>query len=167
VRVERFEEVPEADLESYAALYTEVMNQQPMGEVAYRPRVTPESRRADEKRLRRQGIVWITLVTREPDGAFSGLTETAYHPEEPPHAHQMLTGVREAYRGRGLGKWLKALMLCHLRDRFPVLRFIATGNADVNAAMHAINRGMGFKRHLAETAFKWDVADLCRTLEVG
>ncbi len=167
VRVERFSSVPEADLEAYCALYTEVMNQQPLGGIEYRPRMTPESRRLDERRLRDKGFVWITLVTREPDGALSGLTEIDYHPEEPHHAHQLLTGVREASRGRGLGKWLKALMLCHLRDRFPELRFVATGNADVNAPMLSINRRLGFKRYLTETAFKWEVAALCRRLGVG
>lgn len=87
------------------------------------------------------------------------------HAEEEPHkVLQSLTGVGEAFRGRGLGKWLKADMLLHVRDRYPEVRCIVTGNADVNAPMLSINTRMGFKTFLSNTAYQFQLNDLCQKL---
>lgn len=165
-RLESFQEVPEADLEEYTKLYTEVMNQQPLGEMEEEARVTPESRRIQEARLKDQGYTWFTMITREPQGVISGLTETLYNPEEPHKIQQLLTGVREKYRGRGLGKWLKAEMASYIRENYQEVRFIATGNATANAPMLSINRRMGFREHFSGTGFKFRVEDLVRRLGI-
>lgn len=164
VRVERFEDVPDADIEEYAALYTEILNQMPLGEMEDRPRVTPNSRRIDEGRMKDKGYTWVTLISREPDGAISGLTETVYNPQEPHKTEQWLTGVKEEYRSRGLGKWLKAEMAFYIREHYPGARFIVTGNATTNAPMLSINRRMGFKEHLSGTGFKFQANDLAQRL---
>jgi hypothetical protein len=38
-------------------------------------------------------------------------------------------------------------MLLHVRELYPQLRTVATGNASSNAPMLAINKKMGFKEH--------------------
>lgn len=67
---------------------------------------------------------------------------------------QELTGVKPEYRGRGLGKWLKAEMLFHIKENLLETNFIHTGNADFNAPMMSINNSRGFKRHLTEKCYK-------------
>jgi mycothiol synthase len=140
-------EIPEADLKDYARAYTETINQQPMGALNLRMEVTPEQIRYGEAKCREKGMLETTIYTREPDGRISGLTETAYLPDLPHVVRQMLTGVRKEYRGRGLGKLLKARMLLHIRRECPGVKYVATGNADSNAPMMAINTALGFKKH--------------------
>ena len=59
---------------------------------------------------------------------------------------QQFTGVLPSARGRGLGKWIKAAMLTHIRDVYPDVRWVSTGNAGSNAPMLAINKKLGFKQ---------------------
>jgi len=68
-----------------------------------------------------------------------------YNPDDVHLIGQGLTGVREPFRGRGLGKWLKAEMLLRLRQEFPQVRIVSTWNATTNAAMLAINDALGFR----------------------
>ena len=85
------------------------------------------------------------MVTREPDGTISGITDITWAPYRSAFIEQRFTGVRPEARGRGLGKWIKAAMLLHIRDLYPGTRWIATGNARSNAPMLKINRALGFK----------------------
>lgn len=54
------------------------------------------------------------------------------------------TGIHRKYRGRGLGKFLKASSALDLRRNIPSLKYILTGNEETNAPMLSINRAMGF-----------------------
>lgn len=146
--------IPEEDLADFAKAYTETLNQAPQGEMNGRVEVTPEAIRHNEARTAAQGAVHLTVYTREPDGRVSGLTEVAYVKELGFKARQLLTGVRSEFRGRGLGKWLKAAMLLHLRAEYPGVKYIATANADSNAPMLAINDKLGFKRHMPVNIYK-------------
>src|SRR5215831_3939024 len=47
----------------------------------------------------------------------------------------------------GLGKWLKAAMLDHLRRAHPDTIWISTENAGSNAPMLSINRALGYRLH--------------------
>lgn len=144
----RVTEIPETDIQDYARAYTETINQQPLGGLQMKMEITPEQIRYMEKKSAEQGTVHTTIYTREADGRVSGLTETSYLGDLGHVAHQMLTGVRKEYRGRGLGKLLKARMLLHIRREYPGVKYVVTGNADSNAPMMAINTALGFKKHL-------------------
>jgi GNAT superfamily N-acetyltransferase len=146
--------IPEEDMADFARAYTETINQAPHGEMGGREEVTPETIRRNEKRTAAQGAVHLTMYTREADGRVSGLTEVAWVKELGFKARQMLTGVRQEYRGRGLGKWLKAAMLLHLRREYPGVKYVVTANADSNAPMMAINLKLGFKRHMPVLVFR-------------
>ncbi len=61
--------------------------------------------------------------------------------------HQLITGVRPPYRGRGLGKWLKAANLHRMRRELPQVTVVVTGIATTNAAMLSINERLGFCKH--------------------
>jgi len=147
ITLERFEHCPEHLIEDYANIYTETINQRPLGEIEIRHRISPESRKKHEKLwIAERGHKWHTIVTKESDGNISGLTEMVFIPETPYFIEQLLTGVRDQYRGRGLGKWLKAEMALFIKNLYPEVKFILTDNADVNAPMLSINERMNFKR---------------------
>jgi len=160
VMIERFSSVPEEDLNQYSELYTETWNQAPLEEATPDMVVTPESRKNMERYFESQGEIWTTMISREPDGAISGLTEIWYHPESWHLIEQGLTGVREKYRGRGIGKWLKAEMLVYAMKAYPRAQVVEAGNADANAPMLSINQRMGFKTHRRMWILSFSVADL-------
>ena len=146
--------IPQEDIEDYSAAYSETINQQPLGDVTIKMKYTPEQVRYGEVKNLEQGVDHTTMYTRESDGRVSGLTETMYLAEADYRATQLLTGVREQYRGRGLGKLLKARMLLHIRKEYPGVNYIVTGNADSNGPMLAINNKLGFKKHLPVKLYK-------------
>jgi GNAT superfamily N-acetyltransferase len=139
--------IPEGDIKDFCRVYSETMAQQPFGEISMKIEITPEQVRLGEARALESGAEHTTIYAKEADGSVSGLTETQYMPELGHRVWQMLTGVRADCRGRGLGKLLKALMLLHIRETYPGVKYIVTGNADSNAPMMAINKALGFRKH--------------------
>jgi mycothiol synthase len=162
-RLRSFEVVPEEMLEEFVDLYNEIVDEVPLGELEMREKVTPTLRREAEARV---GRGWYTKVSQEADGSLSGLTEIVHDSAMPYRVEQELTGVRGEYRGRGLGKWLKAEMIFFIRDELPEARYINTGNADTNAAMVSINERMGFKRYQTELCFRFELEALHRLFSV-
>jgi mycothiol synthase len=109
--------------------------------------VTPERIREHQERSAQLGIVDHEVLTREADGTISGMTDVSWAPYRRTHIEQQFTGVRPDARGRGLGKWIKAAMVLHVRELYPDAEWISTGNAGSNAPMLKINRAMGFKSY--------------------
>ncbi len=135
-------------LEDYCKFYTEVFNQQPFGQLDLKDLVfDPESFRDREARVADVGGSWITGLTTEEEGEISGMTEMFYLPDRETMITQGLTGVQKAYRGRGLGKWLKAAMLLRVRDELSQVIVVQTENATENEAMLSINRRLGFEKY--------------------
>ncbi len=149
-----FERCPEEIILEYTTTYSEIIRLMPLGEFDYIPEpTTPFTRREKEENHKKTDHKWYTLATREKNGEISGLTEILYTESSPHKVEQMLTGVKPEYRGRGLGKWLKAEMMVFIKNEFPEIEFISTGNADMNAPMISINDRMGFKRVLTEKCY--------------
>jgi len=147
-KLEFFQDCPDDIIEEYCRIYSEVGNQAPrenldVGDFV----ITPDLRRTIEKHQKEVGLTWLTAITREPNSDISGLTEVMYHPSKDPLITQNLTGVSDKYRGKGKGKWLKAIMLQEVRKRFPTVTTVVTGNATTNAPMLSINERLGFKVH--------------------
>ncbi|MCG3221141.1 MAG: GNAT family N-acetyltransferase [Candidatus Heimdallarchaeota archaeon] len=163
VKIETFLDVcPEEILEEYAEMYTEAMNMQPLGEIESRANIDGAARRKQEKRTKEVGQTNYTMITREKDGRISGLTEIYYDSREGHRMFQGLTGVRPEFRGRGLGKWLKGLMIVHVKENYPEVEKIITGNAESNEAMLSINERMGFKKYKGGEAYKFKTEDLVK-----
>jgi len=146
------EPVPDDWLAPLSELYTETFNQRPRGESAAGDvTFTPETMRQWGAHMASMGGRQFVAVLREADGALSGLTEMIHLAGRPTLIQQGLTGVRDAYRGRGNGKWLKAAMLAHMRRGLPDVRVVVTDNATTNAPMLGINARLGFRLHRTTT----------------
>lgn len=152
---------PEAMWADFAPQFTEMFNTMPLedldlGDII----ITPERLRDWAERRQMSGEILYTVLTREPDGAMSAVTEITWAPYRPRIVHQEFTGVRADARGRGLGKWVKAAMLLHLRDLHPDLEWVVTDNAHSNGPMLKINRTMGFKPYREHVEYQMTRAEL-------
>jgi GNAT superfamily N-acetyltransferase len=140
--------LPEEMWEDYCPQFGALLNTMPWDDLDHGEITVTTAELADwYERLDEQGGTDFTMLTREADGSISGITDMNYAPYKPEFIEQGFTGVRADARGRGLGKWLKAAMLLHVREIYPDLKTVATGNASSNVPMLAINTKMGFKEH--------------------
>ena len=141
------------------------MNEQPLGELETRAKITPEARRQTEDRYDELKFIWHIVISQERNDATSGVTDVTYNQSRSYRIEQELTGVKEEYRGKGIGKWLKAEMLYFIRRKYPNVKFISTGNADANAAMLSINNCMGFKSHHRSRTYKFKISELQKRIK--
>lgn len=140
--------LPEAFLPEYCPARQEMMNLMPFEDLDHGEiEVRPEDWRVTYERMDVGDEEHHTVVVREADGAISAITDCSWSPETPEVVWQWFTGVHPGYRGRGLGKAIKADMALLLRERYDDVAWISTGNAATNAAMLAINERMGFREH--------------------
>ena len=77
-----------------------------------------------------------------------------------------MTGVLKAERGRGLGKWLKAKMLHHIKATYPDATYIRTSYASVNDPMKSINDRIGFKEYARFNFYKLSIDDAKKYLDM-
>lgn len=146
--VEFYTSIPDELLERYTKKYTEVYNQAPFDDLDIGDQIyTPEIFRHYEEVMKKASQIWLTVMMREKNGDISGLSDVFYMPSKAPILQQALTGVDQNYRGQGKGKWVKAAMLLKIREKFPDIKTISTGNATSNAPMIAINERLGFYLH--------------------
>lgn len=108
----------------------------------------------DRARLASGGVAFRLVAREVASGEMVGLTEMNWRKHAAYVAHQGITGVLPAYRGRGLARLLKAAMLEHLMDERPEVRFVRTENADSNAGILAINSALGFRPYRSETLWQ-------------
>ena len=147
--------IPEGLWEDLAPQLTAMFNTMPRGELDMGDIVfTPERLRDWDERLEATGERNYTVMTREPDGVISGFTGVSWAAYRRRVGYQEFTGVRTDARGRGLGKWIKAAMLLHLRELHPDLESIVTDNAQSNGPMLNINRALGFQRYREEIEYQ-------------
>jgi GNAT superfamily N-acetyltransferase len=147
--------IPEEIRADYAPQLSSMLNTIPFegldhGDIV----ITPEVMDEFYARMALSGTQQQTVLTREPDGVISGITDTGWAPYHRTIVYQWFTGVRPDARGRGLGKWVKAAMLLHIRELYPEAEWVSTDNAGSNAPMLKINRTMGFKTYRQGTAYQ-------------
>ena len=149
---------PEEQLAAVAEL-VELTNQQPLGDLEIEDmHMTPEQlRQAEQMSFARGNQRWTFYIVEKASGRFAGYTETVWNPNRPEILRQDMTGVFPEYRGRGLGRWLKAAMLDKVLKERPSVKYVRTGNADSNAAMLKINREMGFQPYTAGALWQIEI----------
>jgi RimJ/RimL family protein N-acetyltransferase len=159
---EFFQDCPAADIDAFCRTYTEIINERPTGDMQQTIITTPQSRRIEEENLKKKGVQWYTLISREKNGDISAMTDIMYHPREPHKITQYFTGVSARHRRKGLAKRLKAEMLYLMREKFPQVDYITTTMAPDNRPMQAINAKLGFKLRKTDYVYQWTLTDLER-----
>ncbi len=157
---EFFQDCPDADIEAFCRTYTEIINERPTGDMQQTLITTPQSRRIEEENLKKKGVQWYTLISREKNGDISAMTDIMYHPREPHKIVQYFTGVSAGHRRKGLAKRLKAEMLYVMQEKFPEVEYITTTMAPDNRPMQAINAKLGFKLRKTDCVYQWALTDL-------
>jgi mycothiol synthase len=158
--------IPEAMWADYAPQLSSMLNTIPFEDIDHGDIViTPEQFREWYARMDITGEQMHTVMVREPDGLISGVTDTLWAPFHRTIVYQQFTGVRPDARGRGLGKWIKAAMLLHVRELYPDLQWVSTDNAGSNAPMLKINRAMGFKAYRNGKYYQVTRDELAQTLK--
>jgi GNAT superfamily N-acetyltransferase len=147
--------LPDAMLRDFAPQLTALLNTIPLesldiGTIV----VTPERIKDWYERQALSGEVMHTVLTREPEGLISGMTDISWAPYRRSLLYQQFTGVRPDARGRGLGKWIKAAMLLHIRETYPDAQWVVTDNAHSNGPMLTINRAIGFKPYRTRVEYQ-------------
>ena len=147
--------VPAEVLPEFCRALTAMVDTAPVEDLDHGGEVfTPETEEERVSQLALMKGVRHTYITKESGGAISGITDVVYMPYEGDRIRQGFTGVGTAYRGRGLGKWVKAAMLQYLLGKYPDTRWVMTGNAKSNDPMLAINYKLGFRLHRENVTYQ-------------
>lgn len=134
---------PDAYAESYCRTQTEFLALAPAGDLTLEREAWTVARLRDaERRRRRQGRTQFGVLALGAGGEVVGYTQAFVSAPDRP-ASQADTVVLTAHRGHGLALSMKARNLARLQRQFPQVPYIGTWNADVNAAMRAVNQRMG------------------------
>jgi len=157
---------PEEALESMCMMM-DSMNDAPKGDLDMEDfHWTPELLRQVESMLEGRGSQrWTLVACSRLTGEPAGYTEITWPPFKPNVGYQGATGVLNAFRNLGLGRWLKAAMLQKVLDERPQVQFIRTGNADTNAPMLNINQQLGFRPYMSNSICQVDLQTLAETLQ--
>lgn len=134
---------PENKLERTTTMF-QVMNEA-HGENPDHVLTVAQVRDRDAKRVAVGIGRWTMYIEDRVSGEFAGFTAISLDPHEQEIIHQGDTGVPIKFRGRGLGRWLKAAMIEKVANDLPTARLIRTGNEATNEPMIRINRDMGFE----------------------
>lgn len=158
---------PEERIEDIVAIFEVVSNDQPRGDLDIEDfRYTPEQIRHMEERTLANGAERWSMYMREVStDALAGITEVIWKPSNPQILDQQATVVFPQYRGKGLGRWLKAAMLKKVLKERPQVKFIRTENVDTNEAMLNINNELGFKPYLSECLWQIETEKVAAYLE--
>jgi len=162
VKLHTFQVISEDLMEGYVNLYNETARQAPdydSGESVPMELTSAVDRRETEKLVAGKDIIWITIMAEEVNGKLIGFTEIFQRRAEPFVLDQGQTGVLEMYRGRGLGKLLKAEMLDFIQNNLKGAGCVETGNANANAAMISINRRLGFREYMPHALFSLKIKE--------
>ncbi|MCB9230632.1 MAG: GNAT family N-acetyltransferase [Bacteroidia bacterium] len=137
---------PESILTEYISLYNQLSLDRPRTDLVGPPYASWNRSELTRLRLVNQeiGRATLTLLLFNPDREAVGLTDLNLDSAQPERAYQGMTGILPAYRGRGLGRWMKAAALQKLHELFPKVRFIDGDTHQLNQPMLKMNHEMGY-----------------------
>ncbi len=107
--------------------------------------LSPAAIRARHEAYRENNIHHLALFLLKKR-VLIGYTSILIKPNEPGVAHQSMTGVKKEYRGGGIAKYLKALMIQRIVKECPELSIIKTAIHSKNKPSQRLNRRLGFQK---------------------
>lgn len=140
------DKIPEKYLNGFCNLYSKGFNEAPHAEASGAFVITPEVYRKREEENNQMSMVTETALTIDPDNTVIGMSEFYSNAFVKNYLAQNLTTVLPDARGRKLGKWLKASLYLHAKEKYKNHIGLITANAAINAPMLAINKKIGFKQ---------------------
>lgn len=159
------ESAPESLIEAYAHARTAIEDA-PTGESTMtNPQWTAERVRQSEQEGAAAGEERrVVAAVHEESGAVAAITEVAWRPSRPEHCAQRDTAVLPAFRGCGLGVFVKASMMRWLIAEHPEIEQVMTSNAADNEHMIRVNRKIGYVPYRHVTNVEADVEGLKSSL---
>jgi GNAT superfamily N-acetyltransferase len=135
---------PDGLVAEYARARTAISDA-PTGDQSHaHPAWTVERVRRHEANARAVGTeLYVVAAVHEPTGTIAGLTEMEIRVKETERGHQQDTAVLPAFRGRGLGRYVKAEMMHWITSQYPELKSVITASAAENSHMIRVNRELG------------------------
>jgi RimJ/RimL family protein N-acetyltransferase len=119
--------------------------------------------RSYEAEIRDRGCELRTVVAvEESSGVIAGLTEMELRPGRP-RGIQLDTAVLRQYRGRGLGRFIKAVMMQWLLTDRPQIEMVTTNTDADNVHMIRVNHQLGYVTDVAVAKVEVDVETLGRS----
>lgn len=157
---------PEELILGFIKMYESAMGDEPRGDLQIEDeKFTPEQLRSREEADRQRHTErWTVYVTDDATGEIVGYSQVYWNHLQPDVLWQGATGVLREYRGKGLGRWLKAAMLERVARERPAVKFVRTGNAHANAPMLKINYELGFKPYTSWTIWQREIDALEQAL---
>jgi GNAT superfamily N-acetyltransferase len=110
--------------------------------------------------LERVGGAHHLVLLRAPDGTVAGLSEAGWDIRVPGIVRQQLTAVARSWRGRGVGRALKAAMLRQVHQTHPEATAIGTNNAEVNRPDPLDQRACGLQSRLVQRGLSGGADDV-------
>ena len=109
------------------------------------PEWNVERVRKHEADARRRGCELRTVIAvDESSGTVAGLTQMELRPSRPDFGYQLDTAVLPQFRGRGLGRFIKAAMMRWLIADRPDIERVATNTDASNVHMIRVNHEIGY-----------------------
>jgi mycothiol synthase len=159
---------PDSELERLCQLF-DILNDAPLGELDLNDeKITPDELRQSLEHERKLGRKRCLIFARDrASGRYAGFTEVEWLQSRPEEVVQNGTAVHADFRGRGLGPWLKSVMIERILREHPQVNQIRTSNADSNVRMVKINDALGFKIFLRRVVWLIDVQETLEHLRSG
>jgi len=152
--------VPISTLAPLMEPFSVLINEQPLGALDM-PRIRYELQGYETwyADMDRRGGDHFMVMLRDK-GQVAAMSDASWDQRFPDRLFQQFTGVARSWRGKGLGKAVKARLLQLVRARHPEVRTVVTRNAQVNAAMLSINDRLGFAVHKEEGTYQFGLDTL-------
>jgi len=153
-----FQECPEYLIDEFCEFYNVIKSYSHSRLILGNYQLDPKLRRQYEREYGMEaGYDWTTIIVLDHSGKIIGMTET-YVEIEGTEAYQELTGILPLYRGKGLAKWIKALMMLRIKERYPQLETIRTSNWRVNDEstnpIIGLNTKIGYEELFSTTYYR-------------
>ena len=168
-RLVRWDDAAPDDLVAAFAAARNAIADAPHGNSSLRdPEWTVERIRQSEADVRAaREVARFVVAVHEETGAIAAITGMLLAPDRVDLCWQRDTAVVEAYRGRGLGRVVKAAMMRWLAADIPELGKVITNTAAENAYMIRVNEQIGYAHYAGMGLFEASVGQLNAALEMS